>query len=715
MPSYIELDKNGSLPSSSNQGKVVFGVNQFGEVVINNQSGQTINSPIYEYTYSEMQDLIADSGLRVSSLYKITDVDTDLYGGTEIILMAVTTNTLSTRGMGKFYNPKYNQNIDGYGIWTNKGTFDATGLSADFNFNEEIIGDGGQVGYLAGTVWEGNDIYFIPESGNWSTVTGITGLNSGSTGETSNFSIPSYSAGTKTIWGGKVWSNVSGETGYPIYAFPQYNTNPSAFDLNHEWEVVDYNGTDYNVVWDEIEFDFTNNFIVSRKEIINNNYAEQSFQDWLDWDNMGDFSLYWRSIKAFQWGNNYDQDNYIGIGDNFVSNSFVETVNYRGRVFYNNKFTNWCNFGEGSFEPNTYIDYNDFNDSYFWNPYFGGPEDKYLSNNKFTYTYSYDIIISYGGSISYNEFYQSSLFNNKLLSSSIENNFAKNNSNVYGNILRYDSNINNNSLVNSNLYENTLKNTNMNGNSLSLSSEMRSNTLLNSQINQNNLNDGDISYNQLDNGYIYYNSISMSSNINSNQLYDDSYIQYNNLNSDGRLRDNNLTGSSINSNQINGSELYGNNLNTNCNINLNVLQSSSTLYNNELYNSYIDKNFLRYSFCHDNNLINSNIRENELSSYSSFEDNDLTGSTISRNSLLSTSAIFSNSMSDNDYIEFNTLNNSNISDNQFLSNASISRNTLNNSSSINSNSTVQSINLNTVICGEQINSQTNYDNNFVQP
>ncbi len=44
MPSYIELDKQGSFPSSSNAGKVILGVNTSGQVITTNSSGQT--SPV---------------------------------------------------------------------------------------------------------------------------------------------------------------------------------------------------------------------------------------------------------------------------------------------------------------------------------------------------------------------------------------------------------------------------------------------------------------------------------------------------------------------------------------------------------------------------------------------------------------------------------------------------------------------------------------------
>ena len=46
--------------------------------------------------------------------------------GTTIYLQALTSNTLSKTGSGEFWNPRYDKNIDGFGIWSNRGTWTAT-------------------------------------------------------------------------------------------------------------------------------------------------------------------------------------------------------------------------------------------------------------------------------------------------------------------------------------------------------------------------------------------------------------------------------------------------------------------------------------------------------------------------------------------------------------------------------------------------------------
>ena len=45
----------------------------------------------------------SNSTLEPGVLYNITDAASSLYGGTEIVLRAISTSELDTRGMGKFY------------------------------------------------------------------------------------------------------------------------------------------------------------------------------------------------------------------------------------------------------------------------------------------------------------------------------------------------------------------------------------------------------------------------------------------------------------------------------------------------------------------------------------------------------------------------------------------------------------------------------------
>jgi hypothetical protein len=60
MPSYIELDKQSTLPSSSNTGKVIFGINTSGEIVTVDDNGVVTTS--YIPPYKVFTALLTQSG-----------------------------------------------------------------------------------------------------------------------------------------------------------------------------------------------------------------------------------------------------------------------------------------------------------------------------------------------------------------------------------------------------------------------------------------------------------------------------------------------------------------------------------------------------------------------------------------------------------------------------------------------------------------------------
>ena len=60
---------------------------------------------------------------KAGTTYKILDADTFLYGGTEIYLTTNSSGILNETGVGKFYNPKYDQGIPGFGIWVDSASY----------------------------------------------------------------------------------------------------------------------------------------------------------------------------------------------------------------------------------------------------------------------------------------------------------------------------------------------------------------------------------------------------------------------------------------------------------------------------------------------------------------------------------------------------------------------------------------------------------------
>lgn len=224
-----------------------------GQVVITDE----IN--IISKSLTEILILIAGKKLIPGVVYQINGVDSLLYGkgnenkGTTIFLLALENNILDTYGTGIFYNPKYNQGLDGFGIW-----------------DDHV----------------------------------------------------SYEIGSNVIWGGYVWESLTGLAG----------TSTSQYTLNEEdWKLVKYDDRTYNIVYDKIKYYIDRDKIVYRNE---RNLNEVSF------DNeelkqiqfkSGDYC----SIKAFQWGNyfTYDEskDEYKGIGNQIITNSYNNNINFRGK------------------------------------------------------------------------------------------------------------------------------------------------------------------------------------------------------------------------------------------------------------------------------------------------------------------------------------------------------------------------------------------------
>ena len=83
-----------------------------------------VGTPVITVTAAAFTAL---SSFSSSSTYRITGVDIDLYGGTEIYLTTNSQGVLNEVGEGKFYNPRYDQTVHGYKIWEGTSSSYATG------------------------------------------------------------------------------------------------------------------------------------------------------------------------------------------------------------------------------------------------------------------------------------------------------------------------------------------------------------------------------------------------------------------------------------------------------------------------------------------------------------------------------------------------------------------------------------------------------------
>lgn len=243
-------------------------------------SGGTGTTTYFTVTKAQADALITGNTLTEGAFYKITGVHPSLYGGTDIILQATSSNTLSKRGLGVFYNPKYAD----YDVWDNIDKLSYTAKTGQFSVGESLIGNGGQTGVLAALPGV-SSITLYQNTGNWTTATRLTGTTTGSIMDITGYTIhTTYSAGTKVIWGGKVWENLNGNVG----------VSTDMFTLNGEWSGVTYNQVDYDLVADIIEYQYEYDWISYRKA----NYNEVNYV----WEVFGG-GPYPSSIACFPWGN----------------------------------------------------------------------------------------------------------------------------------------------------------------------------------------------------------------------------------------------------------------------------------------------------------------------------------------------------------------------------------------------------------------------------
>lgn len=269
-------------------------------------------------TKTNLDTAIINNTLVKGATYKITGVHTALYNdgttsGTSIYLRAIETNKISTNGIGEFYNPKYNIAVNDFNIWNNisytTASVPATGV---FRPGEVITANNGAVGTLV-SGFSFNKIFFTVTSGDWTTATSAT--NAG--GVLTNLSVPvirAYANGSTVIWGGYKWTNTTGLVG----------ASTSIFALGADWTKVTYNITDYNVVYDNIEYDYVNNIITKRSDLLAN-VIEYEFADLAY---LASKSVVGTPISCFQWGNKFSQRNKVHTG-------CIENINAMGEYMGN--------------------------------------------------------------------------------------------------------------------------------------------------------------------------------------------------------------------------------------------------------------------------------------------------------------------------------------------------------------------------------------------
>lgn len=296
---FINL-KGDSIFSSSTDNGVVSLIKLNGETIEFTGGGAATFNTI---TKIELDNLISISGLTEGTFYKILSVDTDLYGGTDIILQATSPSTLSSYGNGIFYNPKY----EDYEIWDNTSKILINNQVGDFSPNENITADNGATGTIIGLPGI-ESVILIETGGDWTTVAKITGDSSSTTADMLSFEYrPNYTVGDKVIWGGRVWVNLNGNLGSSV----------DNMTLDSEWELIPFNEIDYTRECDVIGYEIDSDHIFYRK----NRQAEITY--------VSELLSFGNSIQKFPWGN--FNIFLVNIYNGFINN----LINFNGKTFLN--------------------------------------------------------------------------------------------------------------------------------------------------------------------------------------------------------------------------------------------------------------------------------------------------------------------------------------------------------------------------------------------
>jgi hypothetical protein len=429
-------------------------------------------------TKAELDILILSNSLVLGQSYLITNADPTLYGGTSILVQAISTNKLSLAGEGIFYTPKYTTE-NSRGIWDLVPyLFDIESFNygADITFSGTVTQDsttGNGTGFSA-TV-DISDGYFTVNpnivtygqgyvSGDLVTILGsqIGGIDGVDDLVFNISNAVDYQIGGVTFWGGRAWTNLTGLIGASI----------NKYTLNSDWEIIPFNTTNYKISVDAIHYDYSNDRIIKREDRLGNVVSTNN-------DNINNLiGNNSHPIRDFQWGN---KGTNLGIGyeygcvGNKVIDSLFECINFR---------VSRCSFNTIT-AGSSVVDNTIFNNFYKNSIESGG------------------VINNTTGNFSNNKVFNSYILDNIFSSqfSSIRDNNLSVNSGFYGNISILGSGISGNILTSSCYIEsNTGSTLSIQDNQLTLKSSISYNAIDYGYIDANFLNGSQIQYTNISNG-----------------------------------------------------------------------------------------------------------------------------------------------------------------------------------------------------------------------
>lgn len=352
-------------------------------------------------TRKEIEYLVVNNLLIPGTYYRIIDVDFFLYGGTEIVIQAVAPDKFADMGMGKFYTPKYDQGIAGFGVYDKGDTY---------GVGDTAIWGGYVWTNISGSSGTDQSAYNLSYE-DW----GIPGrIKINISGISGTFNVDDRVYGYDSSYMGYITEVGTDflivQAPPSFFAYPTYDTSNIIYDDNTgaeatmdsvELHTEYFSDLVYDVRWDEIKYDYANDFITFRKDNAGNS-VEQQLWEYDDWG-----ATAYRAILGMQWGNEFDDNNYFGIGSNIVSGlTYIEIINFTGRAFINNIFTGGIFMSNGFLAGGPIFSYNTMTgDSIFTNNTFlsDTPFSKnYINSSTISGNNSYGIIN--GNTINYATF-----------------------------------------------------------------------------------------------------------------------------------------------------------------------------------------------------------------------------------------------------------------------------------------------------------------------
>ncbi len=153
-----------------------------------------------------------------------------------------------------------------------------------------------------------------------------------------------YDKNEIVIWGGYIWNCTKTGTYSSIDIF---TLDPSGFSIKLPFDGGgEFNSELYNIQYDDIIYDYTNDKITYRNEQ-NSNIVSTTTENTQYWEALFGYN----PIKVFQWGNVYTNigGKISGIGNQTIINSYNENINYAGK--YQKDFY----FNNLSYQINNYV------------------------------------------------------------------------------------------------------------------------------------------------------------------------------------------------------------------------------------------------------------------------------------------------------------------------------------------------------------------------